>query len=1176
MLVLSDHVVPNERLCPLRLAVSRSLALLPAAASPLSSGLSKVEHMTERLLTPSKITAWLDCAAYLALKHQVEAGTREAPPVGLSSFARLLMDKGLAHETACLQEYEARGLRVHRVPERRDRETFAVWARRVGGALNEDGWDVAYQVPLVYDGIRGVADFVLRVVQDDGTVALEPVDSKLARQEAKPGHVLQLAFYADALAAAIGVRPQRMHLWLGSGNVETLLTQDFAAYWRRLRSQLRNVLDLEIAGEPAVALPCDHCGFCEFASVCDQQWRDADALGYVAGLRSPDRAGLEDAGVARLAALADLEGPVLGVPEQRIDRLVGQAVLQRQAREQDPELPPPFRLVAPGADPVWGHGFAQLPAPDEGDVFLDFEGHPFWQADRGLFFLLGLIERAPSGQWDYRRWWAHDPAQEAQATEALIDYLAERRQQFPGMHVYHYNHTERSSLESLAEEHGVCEVALAGLVETGAFVDLLVVARNAVQVGTESYGLKSLELLTGYERGHDIDAGAGAVVCYERWMGTGDSAALGAIEAYNEDDVRATSAVRDWLVQQRPVDLPWRVAVLDPADDLPELDARVEQLHALGPDSPEHLLGDVLGYWRREWKAFLAPGLASCAGDPADVAADPGLVGPLAVAGDVERLGKNGKPITPARMFTFPPQDCSAIKDSVLFPVADGPPGLATVCRLDAEAGELELLWSPKLVERDAQPLVLAANTWVPPKPKPEALSELADAVLHPNGTPNPVALALLRRELPRFLPGRGPAGGKFTDDLDDMLGWTLAMDRTCVAVQGPPGTGKTFRGARQIHALITAGKRVGVTAFSHHAIDNLLQAVVDLFADCGQSDLLHAVKRNGKKGAVTGIAYPAGNPAAAKPDVNLVAGTTWLFAGNDMAALPVDVLVVDEAGQLSLADTLAACRSAKNLLLLGDPLQLSQVSQAAHPGTSGRSALEHLLGDDTTMPPERGVFITETRRMHPDVCRFISDNIYESRLTSHASCTGQTTAFGTGLRWLRAEHEGNSTSSLEEVELVQAEVARLLGTTWVDQDGVSRPLGVEDVLVVAPYNDQVDLLRARLDQDSRTRGVAVGSVDKFQGRQAAVVLFSMATSSAANMTRSADFLFSRNRLNVAISRARCLAYLVCTQQLLDTRGRDVEQMRLLSTLCAFVEACTVGCVAPAQRVGEDGLEPAR
>ncbi len=389
------------------------------------------------------------------------------------------------------------------------------------------------------------------------------------------------------------------------------------------------------------------------------------------------------------------------------------------------------------------------------------------------------------------------------------------------------------------------------------------------------------------------------------------------------------------------------------------------------------------------------------------------------------------------------------------------------------------------------------------------------------------------------------------------MLRWTTGLDGTCVAVQGPPGTGKTFRGARQIHALIKAGKRVGITAFSHHAIDNLLEAVIEFIRINGDLDDLRAA-RKGKQprsGPLERVTYTPSNAAAAKPEHNLVAGTTWLFAGNDLAAAPVDVLVIDEAGQMSLADALSACRSADNLLLLGDPLQLPQVAQASHPAGSGRSSLEHVLGDDATMPPQRGVFLSETRRMHPDVCGFLSQHVYEGRLTSHPSCAQQNTKRGTGLRWLRAEHTERSTHSEEEAEIVRNEIFGLLGTFWTDQHGVTKLLEVKDVLVVAPYNDQVDLLRECLDAESRTRGIAVGTVDKFQGREAAVVFFSMATSSSGDMSRTADFLFSRNRFNVAVSRARCLAYLVCTEALLNSRGRDVEEMRLISILCAFAEA---------------------
>jgi uncharacterized protein len=304
----------------------------------------------------------------------------------------------------------------------------------------------------------------------------------------------------------------------------------------------------------------------------------------------------------------------------------------------------------------------------------------------------------------------------------------------------------------------------------------------------------------------------------------------------------------------------------------------------------------------------------------------------------------------------------------------------------------------------------------------------------------------------------------------------------------------------------------------------------------------------------VPGVTYSQPNSALASPDYNVVAGTAWQFAGKDLLGAPVDVLLIDEAGQLALVDAVVASMSAGSLVLLGDPRQLPQVARANHPGKSGASALGHLLDNAATMPIDRGVFIEQTRRMHPDVCRFISERIYDGRLTSHADCAVQGTALGTGLRWLRAHHSGCSTESAEEAEMVAAQIHKLVGQSSTDKHGDSHPIGVEDIMVVAPYNDQVRLVRRHLDNDPATRGVRVGTVDKFQGQQAPVVFFTMTSSSAVDMPRGNEFLFSKNRLNVAVSRAQCLAYLVCTEELLQSRARTVEDILLIATLCAFVE----------------------
>ncbi|MGV0767874.1 TM0106 family RecB-like putative nuclease [Mycolicibacterium sp. XJ647] len=1082
----------------------------------------------------------------------MDDGTLPRPEPRFSSFADLLLKKGLAHEHDCLADYIRQEKRIFNVPEPAKGQTFADWVSEVGNPLDGD-YDVVYQMPFLHNGIRGIADFVVRVTDPNtGAASYEPVDVKLTRVEAKPGHVLQLCFYADAIAALTGRRPEHMHIWLGSGEMETLRVRDFRSYWRRLQGQLA----VALADGPqadTVAEQCSHCEFCEFQPTCEMYWRETDSLIYVANIRKTDREGLVEADVATLTALAACDGEVHGLDPDRVNRLRGQAALQLTAREQ-PREKPPFELIAPGLEP-WGHGFEMLPEPDAGDVFLDFEGHPFWRADRGLFFLFGLIERDDAGEWRYRCWWAHDPLEEAAAVKQLVEYLVYRREQFPAMHVYHYNHTERSALQRMAEEHGVAELALAELIDTGAFVDLLLVARNSIQVGTESYGLKHVERLTDFERSHDIDQGAGAVVQYEQYTADGEPALLDAIAAYNEDDVRATLALRDWLVEHRPPDLPWRSAVLEPDPNLPELDETVARLHEYPAGSDEHHLGDLLCYWRNEWFAYLAPKKVKLVADPVDLYDDPEVITDLRPQNLVERIGKRGRPITPAMRFSFPRQDIDRFPRSggqVIIATATGERLYTDIANVDRNTRTLDLVWKKALQEAGCEPRVVVLHDWVDATVKFQALQAFAEDLLAERN-PNPVTLALLRRDLPGFTDR--PCN-EFVDDLDDMTDWVTRLDHSFVAVQGPPGTGKTYRGARLIRALVRVGKRVGITAVSHHAIGNLLEAVVEAFRETDELDLLQAVCNPGASSVqrLSDITY-GDNAKCARDDYNVIAGTTWLFSNPLVRDSPVDVLVIDEAGQLALADALAASGAARNLVLLGDPLQLPQVAQANHPGIAGRSVLDHIVGDDPLLPPDRGVFLHETRRMHPDVCTFISTQIYDGRLRSFGDCARQTTVEGTGLRWLRVDHGGNRTWSTEEADAIAAELARLIGTPWTNQHGETASLQPRDVMVVAPYNLQVNVIQDRLARDPVLAEVPVGTVDKFQGREAAVVFFSMATSSGEDITRGVEFLFSRNRLNVAVSRARCLAYLVCADALLETRARTVEDMRLVSTLNAFVEA---------------------
>ncbi|HUV57255.1 MAG TPA: TM0106 family RecB-like putative nuclease [Acidimicrobiales bacterium] len=1117
--------------------------------------------MPERLITPSKITAWLECAHFLTLQNQVDAGLLRIDPQPMGSLAELLVEKGATHERNCLQDLMDRGRSVYQVPGRNPDESFVQWVERIGNPM-ERGYDVIYQMPFTHDGIRGIADFLVRVEdREEGYCGYEPIDAKLTRSEGKPGHVLQLCFYADALESLTGAPPRQMHLWLGTSLQESLLVEQFRPYWRRLRRQLVALLDQEATEVDTRPEPCDHCDYCDFNATCQSRLRSEDSLVYVANLRSGERRELEAAGVRTVVELATNHREVPEVHEENLERLTRQAALQVESRER-PDETPAFELVTPGEDPVYGHGFDLMPTPDEGDVFFDFEGHPFWTPSSDLFFLSGLYyrEAEAKGEWRYDARWAHDLDAQSDMIRRLVQFFAERRQRFPEMHVYHYNHTERSSLERLTRGTET-ESLFSSLDETGLFVDLYVVAKNAVRVGTESYGLKYLERLSGFHRRGGIEQGAGAVIEYEQYMTTQDQKLLDDIARYNEDDVAATMALRDWLVSQRPPDTPWRSALNEEDETSFDTDQLVERLKTFGENSPEHLLGDLLNYWRRERSANVMPKFAKAASDFADLYGDRDYIANLSFEGFEEGVSR-GQPVKNA-VLSWPEQAVDPLfadKKQMLGTGVGIEHDYCYVPEINLKSRELKIRWRERNELTGGIPSVLTIDDYVAPGEKPGVLVHLAEQVLAPSSQdpPSAVSMALLGREVPRFKDGSGPSGGTFTDDLEETLGWVGDLDGSFVAIQGPPGTGKTYSGSHIIHRLITEGRRVGITAMSHNAIDNLLAATHEIFVERGELDQLKALRFGVVKpvtGGLEGVRYLKSGGAAVENDShNLIAGTTWLWARPGIRAYPVDVLVVDEAGQLALADAIASANGARNLILLGDPLQLSQVAQAEHPGGSGFSVLEHILGQHATIPDQRGVFISETRRMHPDVCRFISNQIYEGRLTSHESCARQTTEFGTGLRWLEVRHSGRSTESVEEADLVADQITRMLGTHWTDHHGEARPLVGEDFMVVAPYNDQVRLIQRRFALSHALGGVQVGTVDKFQGREAPVVFFTMTTSTGADMPRGPEFLFSRNRLNVAVSRARCLAYLVCTEELLNARARTIDEMRLIGTLSSFVD----------------------
>lgn len=444
-----------------------------------------------------------------------------------------------------------------------------------------------------------------------------------------------------------------------------------------------------------------------------------------------------------------------------------------------------------------------------------------------------------------------------------------------------------------------------------------------------------------------------------------------------------------------------------------------------------------------------------------------------------------------------------------------------------------------------------------------ESLQRIAEALLiHGTDQPGPYLTSrrLLGRHTPTFTTG--PTTGPLRHPGEPLLDCTIrlvsTLNHSTLAIQGPPGTGKTYTSARAILHLIKQGQKIGVSAFSHSAIRTLLTEIITAAEESGQpvSILQKAKDTQAVHHPTVTVTDSNDDMATGSTSFDIVAGTAWLFARPEMAET-VDTLFIDEAGQLSLANVLAASPATKNLVLVGDPQQLSQPSQTTHPDSAGNSAMEHILNGQQTIDEDIGILLDETRRMHPDICNFISEQFYNSRLTAHPTCKQQHVtqphlATSHGLYFLPVEHEHNRTSSTEEAQAISHLYNQLLTGTWVDDKGTTKPLTTHDIIVVTPYNSQVTELARHLPENAR-----IGTVDKIQGQGAAVVLMSLAASSSEDIPRGLDFLLEPNRLNVSISRAKAITILAANPRLAATPAKTITQMKLVNTLCRYIEYAT-------------------
>jgi predicted RecB family nuclease len=1154
---------------------------------------------TQWIFSPSDLVGFAGCRRLTELEQLAGKGVIERPhrhDRGLEA----LVERGRVHEERHLSSLEKDRTTVTRIPlEWKSGPAGVVEAAKLTTEAMRRGDRVIHQATFFASGWRGHVDFLERVETPSalGDWSYEPADAKLARH-AKPAAVLQLCAYSEQMAPIQGRLPERIHLILG-GPVrpkESLRLSDYIWYYRWLKAEFlaaSGATDLPADAAPysdAAGIypePVEQCEICRWSGRCDKQRRADDHLSLVANIRRRQRDLLVGRGVDTVESLAKLplpvEPPLERTSRSGIERVREQARIQMRGRAEGRVVHERLTGVQPGC------GLGSLPELSVGDLFLDLEGDPF-AGDDGLEYLFGVIEPGAEKVTDgggrenaaltFHEFWAHDRTTEREAFERIVDLIRDRRARHPTLHVYHYGHYEVSAFKRLMCRHGTREDEVDEFLRAEVFVDLLRVVRQGIRASIESYSIKKLEPLYGFERTVPLSKAGDCRADFEAWLEMGATSDLAPgvrekVRLYNRDDCVSAYRLRDWLegeraqhfadgmVMRRPVarDGAASEGVTKRAMEVDAVMSRLlagvpeERIERSEEQQASWLLAQLLEWHRRtqkaEWWEFHR--LCELKDDPEELINDASAIGGLTYLGIDRSIDRSH-----VHRYAFPEQD-HGLRPGMEVSDPSTQKNVGDLITVDNDERFLEI----KRGKKSGAPAMTALipSVFRGGSAPQDALLRIgacfADSGVDARDRYG-AAHDLLRRRPPNFGQAEGePLYAPGDDLLAVALRFAHAMGGSqpiVLPIQGPPGSGKTFTAGRMIVALARRGKRVGITGPSHQVIKRVLEEVVKVAAQTPMPTLPLQIAK--PHDLCAGVALAEDGAAVAQAlasgTAHVVGATIWPWASPDLTG-SLDVLFVDEAGQMSLANVIAASQAARSLVLLGDPQQLDQPAKGVHPPGADASALGHILDGAPTLDPTRGLFIDQTWRLHPNLCTFTSDLYYEGRLHARPELAAQhldapAPLGGAGLRVVRVAHQGNQNESPEEAAEVRRLFDQLLASraTWIDGGvWVTRQLGLSDILVIAPYNAHVNLLRRTLPAGAR-----VGTVDKFQGQEAPVVIYSLASSSPDEAPRGMEFLYNPNRLNVATSRARCVALVVASPEVFAIACKTVRQLVLANGFC--------------------------
>ena len=1040
----------------------------------------------------------------------------------------------------------------------------------------QKGYDLIYHAYLIDDNLRGEADFLIKcdTKSDLGDYSYEVYDTKITRN-LKPRHITQITAYSDMLGKIQKVLPEKMYLIDGSDEYHSFKTIEYIDLFNHSKKEFIKFLS-NISKEKIYPEKCSYCNLCDWKDECDKTWENDNYINLVAGSNKSQIEKLKKNKIRTVEQLSKtkLTAIDLKINAESFKKIQLQAQLQEEKRNTGED-----KIVILDSD--FGKGFYKLPKPDDGDVFFDIEGYP--RMDRPFEYLHGLYYK-DKGKLKFKDLWAKNYNKESEKNIfiELINFLEKRFIEYPNAHIYHYASYEKRAIRELAtsysSEFPKGDIVNDDLLRKEKYVDLFSIVSQSIRTSERDLSLKSIEKFYNFKRKADIVKADDSVIKYDNWIATKNEKYKQDIINYNEEDCISTYLLREFLVKNKPENIDWFVKQEEITKEGEEpnkyrrkasnklsreevevdLNNRLEKKkNKTNKKFVENLKNFIGFHWKSNkpefWEVFDRAEKTHL-----ELEDDTECIANSVLIDDKPKVTEDGFIYS----YRFNDQNYKQKEGKSAFD-AHQIKGLGTIYSIEENFPDkniVKILVSKRRKNIEMPSLLTLGNT-MPPQvhQHDQALNKFLEDYILNDGENYKSIMDMLERKEPDIKNIK--SGSILIEENKDLITQSIEivknLNNSYLTIQGPPGTGKTYTSAKIIIELMKAGKKVGVTSNSHEAIKTLLIAIEQQAVDQNYEFSGMRKSKSSDKHEWKFIRNVTTGKPLNMDSYSLFAGTSWFFVDPRMNKT-LDYLFIDEAGQVALGTTIANATSADNLVLIGDQMQLSQPMRAKHEGYARMSSLDFILEDDDTISTDKGVFLNVTRRLNKKICNYISTSFYDSRLTSDPITETRSVNLkldpikDEGLFYVPIDHNGCSQRSDEEADLVEKVFNKIVNKEYKSEN-ITGKISAKDIMVVAPYNAQANNIRERLKKKFKD-DVRVGTIDLFQGQEAKVVLISMTTSDVESLPRHKDFFFSRNRLNVAISRAECVAIIIFNENLLLASASNIKEMKLINSFCKLLE----------------------